>query len=66
MKPDFAMIDKTLLAGATALITDGSPGIGEAITEAFARAGANVAVCARSPEHRGPMNFSLSSRMRQI
>ena len=44
------MID-TFLQGRNALVTGGSRGIGFAIAQALAQAGAGVAICGRNPEH---------------
>ena len=42
-------LDRFSLVGRTALVTGGSKGLGYAMAEALASAGANVAICSRTP-----------------
>jgi NAD(P)-dependent dehydrogenase (short-subunit alcohol dehydrogenase family) len=43
------------LDGKTAIVTGGGTGIGKSIAIEFARAGADVAICSRKPEHLEPV-----------
>jgi 3-oxoacyl-[acyl-carrier protein] reductase len=43
------------LDGKTAIVTGGGTGIGKSIALEFARAGADVAICSRKPEHLEPV-----------
>jgi NAD(P)-dependent dehydrogenase (short-subunit alcohol dehydrogenase family) len=53
--PDFSV------AGTNVLVTGASQGIGQAIAERFAAAGADVAICSRSMDRVGPVAEDISA-----
>lgn len=47
------------LDGKTAIVTGGGTGIGKSIALEFARAGADVGLCSRKPEHCEPVTKQI-------